>query len=950
MPEKLLQPVAFTLRPDLDVSTLPLFGLTFPDTWWGLLKVLQGELRDRSSLPNTVPIRSLNAVLQALVPYLLSVPRQVADPKEAWNGTEAKSDPWVIAQQPVSPECLWLVVQAWLERTYGDCPSFVLGQQSLRQEDLHWEPITLALLEPPAANGTARPPRLAYSAVPALLAERLMSRSAEIPIMGEKRQLVRIPTEEGTELMTWPPVYYKDEQNKEWGYSYILAITLQTLPGNPEARIHVHYRVRRWRNGPIYDGEKLLLGRYQASVYLHRTTPWLGIPPTTAFTLAKLKPAYEEHRRIPIWASLVPDIAQRLRVAFPDAVALAQDPIRWLQGHDGVEAGITWQTPRYHPIGQGVGQDDHERLTTLLAEGLQSEIRLSPPLERLKIQHKEEPHPLIGDLRKISAEERLAGLVHSIGPNVTMEVFWETEAIRDMLVDRIKAMLTESLPDLITSSSPELGDTESHQPRLSPEEESREQRTAKPRAKPRVRAAEPEPPPAPGETSLPLPGGGWLRIVPRRLGDLGSPLPQPDKSRPDLKQRTEERARQIQAVYLPRPSEPTLALIELPNYQDPQKPAIRRQFGRNRDPKRAIRLGMAQAGRVTQFITNDPQKLRKRCEAAVRDGLRHLGYLPAPIGFRFQTGPTLLENLIVAGVWRVSLTRRRGIVPVHFPVVVFLHTQRHQIFAWIPDSKGIRSYYQALLDITTIDPEKVKRHNRTIALRELQNFLQGELPNQGIADMVILTMAQNIRDTWPGMNNTNLGFDQLRFTSDGPTHSAGRVRLIRLRTYERGETPEWYIPGANPDSVYQGVWKEPTTARLFYNNSGKPHTMARKRKSKQIDPTASYALPSLLEVLPVAYQESDSLEIWPYAIDQWRRMSVLTNMMTLLPLPLELAKKMGEYAEVIGPWVFSEQWEEEDEEEKSDEDAEEEDGDEDDEEGEESSEDLLLVRQLELFS
>lgn len=61
-------------------------------------------------------------------------------------------------------------------------------------------------------------------------------------------------------------------------------------------------------------------------------------------------------------------------------------------------------------------------------------------------------------------------------------------------------------------------------------------------------------------------------------------------------------------------------------------------------------------------------------------------------------------------------------------------------------------------------------------------------------------------------------------------------------------------------------------------------------------------------------QEGDDPSIWANAIYQWRKMSYVTNDDTLLPLPLEFAKKVEDYARVIGPWVISDEWEEEDEE------------------------------------
>ena len=71
-----------------------------------------------------------------------------------------------------------------------------------------------------------------------------------------------------------------------------------------------------------------------------------------------------------------------------------------------------------------------------------------------------------------------------------------------------------------------------------------------------------------------------------------------------------------------------------------------------------------------------------------------------------------------------------------------------------------------------------------------------------------------------------------------------------------------------------------------------------------VDPTQYYGIPSLVEVLPVAVQDPAEIDLWPIAVDQWRRMSIVTNEMTLLPLPLALASKMDEYALVIGAYMF----------------------------------------------
>ena len=933
MSESSLQPVAFTLRPEFDVAGRSFATLLFPEAWREPLERIQAELANREGLPNTFQIGSLNESLRVFVPYLLTVP---GNARKSW-GNGAEPDPWLIAHEPIAPNQLLLIVRAWLEQTYQGVDLLPQVMRLLRQEDLVWDTRTFDLHWPTAGNHTAFPPSLAYAALPALLAERLISRKATVLIGGQQRALLRVPVEQGAEVMTWPPVYLVDKEGRKWGYSYYIEISLQTLVGNPEPRIHFHYRVRRWHNHSLYNGEKLALQRHRTSVYLHRTLPWLGVQPTDSFTVAFLKPIRPEDRWLPAWTNRVPEVARRLGVEFPDAEALASDPMRWLQGDDGVEAGVVWKTPRHHPVAQGIDEKDREALTRTVQDALGQELSLCSPLKRLHPVHKKHVHPLMDELRKMPAEDRLAGLARSVGGNVTIEIFWVTEAARDMLTDCIRAVLTREPPPLVERQPTRVAllNTQMVAAMEGQQASASEVEGVKPhRGLRRVRAPEPDPVTAPDTGEILLPGGGRLRIIPRPLGEIGSLLPASDKKF-DFKQRTEERAKQIKEALSPNPDEPTLALVELPNYRDPRQPELRRF--RQRDPKPALRLGMARAGRVTQFVTGEQKDLRHRCDKAARDGLRHLGYLPVPLEFQFASGPALPKRMIVAGVWIIRLTKRRGMARVHLPVVVLLDTADYQVRAWVP-GKGVLPYHKALLEITTMNPNEVKHRKREEALQALQGFLQHDLSRTGVDDVVILLAAQNARQTWTGISNNWITLDHLRFAKEKEavplSALAAKMRLIRLRTYDQNETPTWYFPGEKADTVKHGIWVETTTARHFYDLGEKPVAMSGGRQSKQIDPGASFTLPTLLEVLPVAIQPDDQIEAWAYAVDQWRQMGFLTNDMTLLPLPLELARKMDEYAMVIGPWIFPEEWEEE----------------EDEDEEEEEDDDSSGIEQLELFS
>ncbi len=453
------------------------------------------------------------------------------------------------------------------------------------------------------------------------------------------------------------------------------------------------------------------------------------------------------------------------------------------------------------------------------------------------------------------------------------------------------------------------------------------------RKKKSVRAKEPIPTQVAGESEIPLPDGR-LRIVPRQLDELGALFPAPAyplTSRAERakyhREQTEVRVKQIIAK-LPQATEPTLVIIEMPNYR---KPKQRRLYGL-RDPRRALRLGLAHTKRVTKFTVGntDPvlkgnlELLRHRCTGTVLDGLRQMGYLPEPIGFTLPTGYSFPKDMLVAAIWMVRLTQKRGFLRVHFPMVVLFHTAHRQVRAWIPDGKGSRPFYQTLLDMTTMPPEKVQRNNQHQAVSQLRQFLLN-LHNEGDDDVLIMAEAQNIRQTLTGFQNPEIVWDAWRATRDDDpvpvTRLRGRIRVVRLRSNAQHETPEWFTPGAPAGKGYaQGIWPLPGINRTFYNIAAKPSTMSQPRRGKQVNPGELYTIPSMLEIVLMALLEDDDPGIWAFAINQWRKMGYNSDAMTLLPIPLQWAEHVDRYAEVIGPWVFQEQWGQEEDEGNDDED------------------------------
>ncbi len=927
MPETPIQIVACTIPTSSTLYSSEFSQLPLPEDWHPLLCKIEEERQGKSDVSVTIPIRSLNSVIHGVIPQLLTAPKAGMRSRNESNQRERTMPPWLIAKAPLSTEKIWFIIQAWLEKTYSDCPSFEMVKRQLRLEDLTWEPVKIALNERPPMNGTAVLPPLAFDAFPAFIAARLIERNVYLPVGSHMCSLLRVPIQDGTELMTWPPVPMRVGKQQTWWYSYVVTIKLHTFVGISEPHVHFHYSVRRWRSSSCIEDGKLQLGHH-TSVYLHLTRPWLGLPYTYTCSVATLEATMRGDQRTTRWTNRVPEIFKRSAVGFPLAEELIRDPAKWLQGVNGVQAGIVYVTPRYHPIGTGIGPDVCEALTNAIMKGLGEDAIQCPPLSPISMPQKRSKHFLERDLREISVKDRLAGFVESVGSSATIEVVWRTEAVRDMLVDRIVAEISLPRPPLpprvredhnLAGQSEDTTEEKGVEDRLFEVQEV----SAETKRLPRRRRVDEAPPEPAYERDIPLPGGR-LRIRIIHVGTMDDPFPElGEKRRQSIQRYTEERVYTIKEQ-MGLALEPTLTLFELPNYKDPRKPR-RRHLYRGRDPQSAIRLGMASTGRVVQFITNTEDNLRERCKASVRDGLRHLGYLPVPIGYQLTSGPQLPENLLVAAVWVVRLTRKRSWAGVYLPVVVLFHVGKQKVEAWLP-GKGVRPFREALLEVTTMNPDQVKQRRREEALGELRVFIQTQLMKQGSEDVLILTMAQNIRDIWPGLNNDQVILDKLRFERNGTAFPAntlrGRLRLLRLRTSMNEETPEWYIPGAGPNNFTQGMWfasgateEQRIASRMLYLIGSKPHTMAGSRKGKQKKPRERYAIPSILECLTVLLQEDDDPLVWPNAIYQWRKMSYVTNDDTLLPLPLEFAKKVEDYARVIGPWVFPDEWDQENEEE-----------------------------------
>jgi hypothetical protein len=941
MAQEEIQPIAFhVVEQNMNPS---LVCMSFPEEWRGPLNEL-ANLKNgrRADHPNTFPIYSLNAAIAAFTPQLFITPNQ------AFRSNE----PWLLATEEIRPDKILRIVHAWLAEQYSAsedlAEAYDNAHQAIREEDLKWKPFHFTLTQSPHPNGTANIGSLNYAILPAFVANSIVKRGIKLKVQGHECGLVRVPISNGgAELQTWPPVEYTEEgTRRRAAYSYIITITLQTLVGSDRPRIHFSYGVRRWRIDPLQTQEALYLPNNEGrTVYIRHPQPLRGIPYSSHFTQATLEVVSRNNQRIPVWRENLAEIAARIGVWLPQPKELTASPEGFLfpVNDDGVVAAIVEKTPRYHPVGAGMGLEEREAITIAIATQASDLLSIVPRLERSKVTlSRQRNQTMLGsDLRGIPVETRLQAVKETIGSEFVIEIYYQTEACRDQLIESIHSLLTGERPDLEEidtdddTSSEEIQaiqlqqflsfDTNEIGEKVVSEQKSKKtKRKRLAPERPNVNTEE--------DHDILLPDGGYIRVSPIELGSIGEMLPEPSQAdqqkRGEYKRReTQRRAQKIANELGSTNDVPTLALIELPNFQDPQNSQRRSSVGL-RDPKIAIRLGMAQTGRITKFTTGQfrsdqkaeksgrsqwsaEELLRKRCENAVLEGLRQMGYIPASIAVTPPTGHSFPEEMTVVGVRMLRLTRRRTNKPVYLPVVTIFDSKTPGVHAWLPDDHiGVRSFYQAMLDITRFKDRDVAHFQQEKMLARLDMFLTTQLPEIFGRNIVILVEAQNMRSFWPALQNGNITTDALSIRRNASPIPIGnlqpRFRLIRLRTTERSETPQWYTPNASPGRDYMsGLFRESGVERTFYNIAVKPKTQGKGRRGKQQDPSEQYAIPSMLEIFVAIQQPDDNDEAWALAIHTWRRMSYLSGGdMTLLPIPLQWAQRMDRYAEVIGPWVF----------------------------------------------
>ncbi|GAA3458725.1 pPIWI_RE module domain-containing protein [Saccharothrix longispora] len=739
----------------------------------------------------TLPIAQLNSLLRAAAPGVIATGRGAA--------TDANT-PWLYATNEVPADLVAALVNTWVatlgpgkpnpdpkrqaeleEAVFKVQASLVGSMPSWSESSVN---LTAADLSP---GGTALPDRPLYQVVPEVLAAELARRPYRD---GDEELHFRVVTrDQGAELVSWPPRPFT-KKGRQWYYSCVITLTVQTVPFTSRFRVHVGTGVRRWATG----------GRFQVpanrgvGAYLAVAPPWStghGHTPRLSNNFID----YFERGNRHAWRSrstveLLPELD--IVRTYPSAFELVSDPDRWLDGVDGLTAAVVHSNGLTdHEVKAGVGPTERARLDRWVELGLQPWFRRVTDLERTGHRAKPAIRPkprwtkVEGDdaateARRMAAHAeaareaalaRRAALGAALdGAPLEVHLLWQNERTRDKLISVMCDLL--DLPEL---------DVET------------------------------------------LENWHWgtenlrIRVVARKFDSAeASALSVPKATGIERARLVAEaingRRRRVRRLFetdLDPVRTAGLVFVELHN---------REAFtAADSDPKTAIRLGCADAGRLSQFISkrdDDDGELLIRARSSWLDGLRQLGAITTA-AHRVDGVP---DGTQVAALWMANrradgVTRR-----AHRELVVVRLEQRnghYHLEAWHDEEKQWMPYRRYLVELPKKTAmrspgRKSLRDQRWVVERQVRSVLY-QLRNR---PTMLLANSENLRWWWSWISNRELVRDMIGFGDDPPQRLAAwgpDLRLVLIRNAGgRDEVPQWYAPAPDDKSAgfAAGIWRQ----------------------------------------------------------------------------------------------------------------------------------------------
>lgn len=921
-----------TIRQAAYVPVRPLTAsfraLPFPEEFLvGVLDLCNaGVLKGREPY-RRVPTRRFDDLLQGLAAdvVVMSRPAELDPEKDHWLYVPSE------APDPLPDDVLHRLFGVWLsdlrpENEHRSKVREVLA--GLEARPSRWRDIAISLLDTECSpGGTSRPDERQFQLVSDHFVRRVQALGPYDTGAGvlHFHAVARGPRGRGAELMSQPLPFV--DRGKEWWFSVRIGITVHTVPFSPHFRVHVHTGLRRWLTRPsAKSGRVWLPSDSDTSVYLRPVVPWLpGAPSSDRYTVARL--TWDRAERRHQWRhGDAAGMLRRLSLSrpFPDVDQLLTAPTGWL-GTSGTTRALVVHSARTgeHGVGSGLMSHQRSQLVEWLEQAFTPELERAPDLTRGRLAPNAvaATRPEHGDLADATA--RRAALARasrsSAGTGegksaLELRLLWQTAEMRDTATAELVALLglpgdggAGDLPaDVYETGGP------GHPVILSWHTD---------------------------ELVIRLRCIKFVGGLAESLGVSAMPGPKTAALAEGLRTRRAAVAKFLAGDGASTAAAPSLALVEIDRRED--FPTARD------DPKFAVRLGCADAGVVTQFTVvpktargyNSAKNIGHRARSAWEDGLRQLGVRVVP---RHTLGDKVPADLQYLGLWmvtrrkdsRTGLSRRLAVAvlvrpdraPTGGAALLGWDGEAHDgVGAWVPYSQLMLRLTQ-IAEVAADDFEEtsngkpswsVRRRSEQEQRQETSRFLQKLLYSEEVRrhPTVLLCHSQNVRGQWPWLQDGVMIRDLVR-TGHAPAASLNdSLRVVRIRTGEGNETPQWWGTGSpkGVNGLPAGFWVPADADRVFYSTTEKAGTF--KASAVEADKLAPRPLragprkgmptvdtgvpawnPTLVEIVVQGCHpdQGDDPEALAFAVHQQRQAPDYTDALRL-PLPLHLARLAQEY-------------------------------------------------------